>query len=37
MHVVDAMAIKNEACSMTRSMYIALSQEVLVNGKFTKW
>ena len=33
MHVVDATGIKEEASSKARSMYIALSQEVLVNGK----
>ena len=33
MHVVDATAIKEEASSKTRSVYIALSQEVLINGK----
>ena len=33
MHVVDATAIKEEASSKARSIYIALSQEVLVNGK----
>ena len=32
-HVVDATAIKEEASSKARSIYIALSQEVLVNGK----
>ena len=32
-HVVDATAIKQEASSKARSMYIPLSQEVMVNGK----
>lgn len=33
MHVVDASALKEEASSKAKSMYIALSQEVVVNGK----
>ena len=33
MHVVDTTAIKEEASSKTRSMYIALLHEVLVKGK----
>ena len=33
MHVVDATAIKEEASSKARSIYIALSQEVVVNSK----
>jgi len=33
MHVVDATAIKEEASSKAKSIYIALSQEVSVNGK----
>ena len=32
MHVVDASALKEEASSKARSMYIPLSQDVVVNG-----
>ncbi len=33
MHVVDASALKQEASSKAKSMYIALLQEVVVHGK----